>query len=483
MPEPEPEPVPGSQRSRGLPVTAAVLIALVAYLMAFAPHSYDDAYIIFRYAERLGTGKGFTYNDGERVLGVTTPLWTLALALPGVAGRANAIPIVAGVVSALLLAAAAALLAAEVQSAGGRVVTLLLASLTPLALKTLGGEMPLVLLLGVGALREAARGRELSALGLAGLALLARPDAGLVGLLATLALARRGDGAWRVPWRGLALAALIVAPWALFAVQAFGSPLPQTLAAKRIHAELGLQPGFLAGAWRAAPSLLGGPRLARALVILAASGLSATLRKPTAARLVVAWGAAHAAALHALGVPYYHWYTLPLLAAAALLAGNGVDRTAALTLRRFPMAGRLAAGLVSIVLVGALLQATEGHRKVLGMKWRQLYAVVGQHLARTAPPDASIAYHEVGYIGYHSRRRIIDLVGLVSPLDREALARGDLLAPLRAGDGDYVIVRDGDRAFTGRLLEEGWFLEQFRPSDRFADLTLYRRTAPARRAP
>src|SRR5947207_2990070 len=40
----------------------------------------DDAPITFRYAENLATGHGFVYNEGERVLGTSTPLFTLALA-------------------------------------------------------------------------------------------------------------------------------------------------------------------------------------------------------------------------------------------------------------------------------------------------------------------------------------------------------------------------------------------------------------------
>ena len=42
---------------------------------------FDDAYITFRYARRLSEGLGFTYNSGQAVLGTTTPLYTLILAL------------------------------------------------------------------------------------------------------------------------------------------------------------------------------------------------------------------------------------------------------------------------------------------------------------------------------------------------------------------------------------------------------------------
>jgi hypothetical protein len=46
----------------------------------------DDAYITYRYARNLVTGHGFAYNPGEHVLGTTTPLFTLLLALLAKAG-------------------------------------------------------------------------------------------------------------------------------------------------------------------------------------------------------------------------------------------------------------------------------------------------------------------------------------------------------------------------------------------------------------
>jgi len=64
----------------------ALLLALGIVVLAFVlrviqgPQIVDDAYITFRYARNLASGRGFVYNPGERVLGTTTPLYTLLLA-------------------------------------------------------------------------------------------------------------------------------------------------------------------------------------------------------------------------------------------------------------------------------------------------------------------------------------------------------------------------------------------------------------------
>src|SRR5580658_1554668 len=65
---------------------AAVVIALLAILarilVAWRTHSTgEDALITLRYAENIAGGRGFVYNPGEHVLGVTTPLYALLLSL------------------------------------------------------------------------------------------------------------------------------------------------------------------------------------------------------------------------------------------------------------------------------------------------------------------------------------------------------------------------------------------------------------------
>ena len=56
----------------------AVASRLAFYLIT--QFTADDAFITFRYAENIANGVGFVYNQGERLLGTTTPLFTLILA-------------------------------------------------------------------------------------------------------------------------------------------------------------------------------------------------------------------------------------------------------------------------------------------------------------------------------------------------------------------------------------------------------------------
>src|SRR5215208_6707822 len=61
-----------------------LLLGALAAVVGFALQPnvlVDDAAISFRYADRIVAGHGFTYNDHERVLGASNPLWTLLLSL------------------------------------------------------------------------------------------------------------------------------------------------------------------------------------------------------------------------------------------------------------------------------------------------------------------------------------------------------------------------------------------------------------------
>lgn len=75
-------------------VLAVLFVGYVSVSAYFRTHYFsalsrnDDSFITYRYAENLAAGKGFVFNDGEKVLGTTTPLYTLLLAgarliLPG----------------------------------------------------------------------------------------------------------------------------------------------------------------------------------------------------------------------------------------------------------------------------------------------------------------------------------------------------------------------------------------------------------------
>lgn len=60
----------------------SVLLVFAIRLISFFIYDvYDDAFITFRYAQNLASGNGLVYNPGEYILGTTSPLFTIVIAL------------------------------------------------------------------------------------------------------------------------------------------------------------------------------------------------------------------------------------------------------------------------------------------------------------------------------------------------------------------------------------------------------------------
>src|SRR5262245_1585269 len=246
---------------RWLPAAAFACAALVAAAFHLRTGFLnDDALITVRYADRLAHGAGFTYNDGERVLGTSTPLWTLVLA----GASAIGLPPVAaatwlGVLAFGWTAAATALL---LRDRGvlwwGQALGAALVATSPALLTWAGGGMETSAAVAALAtflwLYERGRWRALGFVG--GAMLLLRPDLGLVLAAAAILETARAEPA-KAPLSVLPGVATVVSPWIAGATWYFATPLPNSGFAKRLQADDWgpYLPALGAALWRVAPLL------------------------------------------------------------------------------------------------------------------------------------------------------------------------------------------------------------------------------------
>jgi hypothetical protein len=159
----------------------ALTLALQYFLWA---HVSDDAYISFRYVNRLLEGQGLTFNDGERVEGFSHPLWILLVA-GGAWLTGLAVPDVAralGLACALLTIAC--LLSSRRAQAASAAVALLLVFPGFHVYATSGLETPLLmLLLTLGTVASLGHREPTTLASLSfGLAAITRPEGLLYGL-------------------------------------------------------------------------------------------------------------------------------------------------------------------------------------------------------------------------------------------------------------------------------------------------------------
>ncbi len=505
----------GSGGSAGIAGTAAIAgiavvgawVVIAAILAArLAGMSLDDFYITYRYALHLAHGQGFVFNPGERIFGLTNPGLALLLAAAAwltrvpVPALATAVSGGALVILAGLLLRSAARTGRFVEAAGAG--TLAVTSSYLWALQ--GGEgLPMLALLAGAA--ELAAAHPLAAGALAGMAVWFRPEAALgAGLLCLLVWRQER----RMPWQLAGAAGLVVALGLAAAALYFRTPIPSSLAAKQAMAAAGVA-GAQAGPvrfWLRSVRLVAhhfGP-LWPLLVALGLAGLAPLYAAGgRAGKLLVLFALALAVFYPLSGVPWFPWYTLPVVVALLYgmafalgavvrwgcsgrwgrwrrwsLWGAGQPRprprpAGAGRGRRPVLATLLALALAAPIGVSLAPACWGWHRAFDWPPFMRRYRAAGQWLAGHTPPGASVAYYEVGALGYWSDRTVVDLLGIVTPALLPYVRQGDLAGAFLARPADYAVF---DTARGGLMpVAAAWFQAAYAPVARFGELTIFAR--------
>lgn len=219
-----------------------LILFLLAVIMRFIPgvRTIDDSYITYRYARNILAGNGFVYNPGEAVLGTTTPLYTLIMVVLGaLTGSIHApFPILAWAVNSIADGLSAVLLwkigKRVGQETAGLAAGLMWAVAQFSITFAIGGlETSLFVLLLTSCSYFYLQEKLPQAAFLAGLAVLTRPDAILLVIpIAGDHLVRILRG--KIKLRLIDVLALGLLPiiWFGFAAFYFGSPIPHSVQAK-----------------------------------------------------------------------------------------------------------------------------------------------------------------------------------------------------------------------------------------------------------
>jgi hypothetical protein len=422
-------------RLRDTPLSKAtppLLIAAIAVLSRIfilrATHSTtEDFYITLRYAENIAAGHGFVYNLGERVLGATTPLYTLLLAIssalhvdPTVVGKT--LNILAEGVTCWLIAR---ILAALGRPRAGLAAALLYATASaPISISIGGMETGLVTLAGLCALYAYILRKPVALAAALGLLFLLRID----GLLLAVVLA----GGWlltrpkesapppRAAWKSIGLFALLTLPWVLFATLYFGSPIPTSLTAKVVVYARTRQ-----GAFPNLPEfkhqfLGGGVQMVLFLFFL--TGAVAAWRAYRPLRAPIVWLGLYYLIMLFSKVPCFGWYFVPPLPLYYICVAIGISSLGVWLINYAPtkIANQKSQikNAVIILLAIPLLWHLRAIKRDISEAQKLEDTVrqpLGEWLAKNTVPTDRIMLEPIGYIGYFSGRPVLDIIGLVSP--------------------------------------------------------------------
>lgn len=421
----------GRWRGLGL-ITAAVAVGMLGYLLAAVRRHglgfpLDDAWIHQTYARNLVQRGEWAFVRGVPSAGSTSPLWSLlqsgghALGLQPVLWSAllgAALLVGLGVLAGRWWRTRSGAPAALIALVGLVIVSewhLLWAALSGMEILALA----LVALAALSALeRPVVRWGRLGAL--IGLGLWLRPDALSLLLPAGWVLLFQ-ERSWRARARsGFTLAAglgAFILPYLLFNQALSGTLWPTTFYAKQTEYQILTDAPLLArlGAQFLQPFVGVGAALGPGILISLAQRLRFR-QWSKLAPLIWVGGFLTAYALR-LPVTYQHGrYAMPVIPVLLVLGLEGLYRAAKPLADEF-WPRTLSRAWVLVVGVSALAFAGLGARA-----YSTDVAIIETEMVRSAhwvnshtEPEALIAAHDIGALGYYGERRILDLAGLVSP--------------------------------------------------------------------
>ena len=505
-------------------ITVLLLASLFPLLAAYLHNAYlnDDTYITLTYAKNLSHGRGFVFNYPPATLGTTTPLFTLVIAT-----FAWIIPWVDAAIIAVFFTAACWLgiiwliffFREQWNLKKWEVAVLGLVVIGSGWIRYLGMEAYLFAFLLVLSVSLFYSGRYLLTGLFMGLLFLTRGEGALVLVIILAAaiisylrqyktisyLRKRKYIQFERERKSINISltrtiikiiigfAIPILCWFIYAYYTFGNALPNTLAAKQAQGKTGFWPPFLqsfTNEWIPTWGELFGIKLPFInlwwvdiwWIIVVLGIVTALLQKPK--WLVFAgWIILYILGYTLLNVAAYTWYQLPILFVLQLFFGLGIIKLIELLLN-FIGPNKISIS-ISVLLVTSLVfmlsrPAVDDMLNYQGDSRKQSYMDLSQWFREHSKKSESIAYIEVGYIGYYTNNRIIDLAGLTLPENVSHIAKRDFAWGFWHYRPDYYIyLPDFDWALSG-IRANPIFDELYKPiaalpGPRQTDFVIYKR--------
>jgi len=255
-----------------------------------------------------------------------------------------------------------------------------------------------------------------------------------------------------------------VSLWAIYAHFTFESLLPNTLAAKQAQGQNGLGRPFFQRLtvewmplWGKSFEILPFVNLWWIVVLI---GLADALLQNRRWLILTGWIALYILGYILLNVAAYWWYQLPILFVLNLFFGLGIVKVVEILIRHIkPRRFSLSISIIFVlVFVWVLAKPTLDHMLTYQGDVRgESYLALCRWFREHTNSSESIAFIEIGYLGYYTDNRIIDLAGLVLPDIVPYIAKGDFSWGFWQYQPDYYVY----------LPDFDWALASIRADPRF----------------
>jgi hypothetical protein len=483
-------------RSKREDITIHLLILMALAILTvilFFKFSTEDSYITYRYAQNMVDGHGFVYNPGEEFLGTTAPFYGLILAFFGFLGFS--IPAVGGILSALSLGMSVILIYLLTLKKGYPWVGFLcglFVLLNPWFLQTFGSETYFQLLMIISALYFYDKRKYIPTTIFCVLAFLVRADGIIPAGIIFLDYIIKNK---KFPTKEALLFIILCIPFFLFCYFNFNTFLPNTLETKQAQYVSDLWRKFFPGIFYFAGVILKENTLFYSFIPLLLAGGTLILFSQKVWFLIASWATLHTLGYTLLKVSFYHWYAIPLILLLMLISAFSIqfitsvplffkenqmkkwnfkifNQEIKISLAKFKDIGsslKWTHRILSLVIISCILLVLSAGIRAYHNTYRsfpfpklELYTKAGRWISKNTPADASVAALEVGYLGYYSQRKIIDLVGIVTPGVSTHIRKQDFQWAVKTYKPDYFVYCDEFRSWLETITDQPWFEKSYR---------------------
>jgi hypothetical protein len=454
-----------------------VTIMMRGILVYLSDFTSDDAFITFRYAENIASGEGFVYNQGERVLGTSTPLFTLILAFFSQIGLpiiwlARIVNIAADCLTGVLLF----LLFRSYRFGLGALAALFYVLFPRVIVWSVSGmETSLYVFFMAAGLYTYHRERfDLTGLFLA-LAFLTRMDGMIFGLAILIDFVLRYK---KFPTRMILISFVLVLPWLVFSFAYFGSPVPNSVPGKR---------ALYAGSMWATPKwkifwefLFLKIKVGFPLLLLALAGVYRILVKAKSYSVIALWCIMYFLFFFFAQTRIHTWYYVPFYLGYMSLVAFGLyhifEKGKDIWRRGLKLAGDkkvsfpgvnvLGIYILSVMVLSAGLiylqqmVRTYSFRAAEQVALESIHKQMGLWLVENTQPGDTVCAEDIGYLGYYSGRYILDQDGLISPQAIPFNKEMNRLGLLKEYKPKYFLIRFSGPYYS-QVIESQWLKDNY----------------------
>jgi hypothetical protein len=423
-----------------------ILIAAVVInsAVSYSTVKTDDAFIYYSYVQNITSGSGWVFNPGEQINACTSALYPIALSVIHLVTPWFEIPVMAHVFCFCCLFFACMFLFLMFQKSSMRFTVPLLFVANPLLHNGVGMETFLMMACVTGTLYfYGEKKHKLTAI-FSALTILARPD-----MLVFVGLLYGYDIFIKNNLPKISSGILLVLPvmaWAVFSWLYFGNPLPSTLLAKMVQADIDGYGHFINGfnnvPYYAKPFLMHSIWITTLFFAVVIVAFRKKIQFQFPVLMIVAWSVLHtiiyAFVLRTIDFPWYYSYlALPM----AVIIGTGIDFVF-ISMKRVQVYGLTAnvSIFVAVVLVAFCIPSEAGKTiRAADQYWKyQMYKNAATYL-NTIKNEKDIACCEIGILRYYLKNRcVVDMIGLTNQDARLCLRTGKIDGWLKLLNG-YVL--------------------------------------------